>query len=81
VFWDLKDLNEGDVIEVEMEDGARYTYAVNTKIQYDAATAPVDAIVGYTPEQTITLITCSGTFSSASHQYDKRLVVTATRLT
>jgi LPXTG-site transpeptidase (sortase) family protein len=81
VFWDLKDLNEGDIIEVEMEDGARYTYAVNTKIQYDASTAPVDAIVGYTPEQTITLITCSGTFSSASHQYDKRLVVTALRVT
>ena len=60
-------------------DGARYTYAVNTKIAYDASTAPVDAIVGPTSEQTVTLITCTGTFSSSSHQYDKRLVVTAVR--
>jgi LPXTG-site transpeptidase (sortase) family protein len=81
VFWDLKDLEPGDLIEVQMEDGSVYTYAVNTKISYDAATAPVDAIVGQTAEQTITLITCTGTFSSASHQYDKRLVVTALRVT
>lgn len=80
VFWDLKDLNKGDVIQVEMEDGEVYTYEVATKIQYDAATAPVDAIVGPSAEQQVTLITCSGTFSSASHQYDKRLVVTALRV-
>jgi LPXTG-site transpeptidase (sortase) family protein len=80
VFWNLKDLEQGDLIEVEMEDGAVYTYAVNTKIQYDAATAPVDAIVGPSPEQQVTLITCSGTFSNATHQYDKRLVVTALRV-
>jgi LPXTG-site transpeptidase (sortase) family protein len=80
VFWNLKDLNKGDTIEVQMEDGTVYTYAVETKIQYDSATAPVDAIVGPTPDQQVTLITCSGTFSSASHQYDKRLVVTALRV-
>jgi LPXTG-site transpeptidase (sortase) family protein len=80
VFWDLKELVEGDVIEVQMEDGALYTYRVNSKISYDAATAPVDAIVGPTPDQQVTLITCTGTFSSASHQYDKRLVVTAIRV-
>jgi LPXTG-site transpeptidase (sortase) family protein len=80
VFWDLKDLEQGDIVEVEMDDGAVYRYAVNTKIQYDAATAPVDFIVGPTPDQTVTLITCSGTFSNATHQYDKRLVVTALRV-
>jgi sortase (surface protein transpeptidase) len=40
----------------------------------------VDQIVGATPEEVITLITCSGTFSSATHQYDKRLVVRAERV-
>ena len=80
VFWNLKDLNEGDTIEVQMEDGSVYRYAVNSKIQYDASTAPVDAIVGPTPEQMITLITCSGTFSNATHQYDKRLVIRALRV-
>jgi LPXTG-site transpeptidase (sortase) family protein len=80
VFWNLKDLNPGDEIQVRLEDGTIYTYKVNFKQQYDAETAPVEQIVGPTPNETITLITCSGTFSSASHQYDKRLVVRAERV-
>lgn len=80
VFWDIKDLNPGDVIEVHLQDGTVYKYAVNFKQQYDSATAPVEEIVGPTPKETVTLITCSGTFSSASHQYDKRLVVRAERV-
>jgi LPXTG-site transpeptidase (sortase) family protein len=80
VFWELKDLNEGDEIHVRLEDGTVYRYAVNFKQQYDAATAPVEEIVGPTPRETITLITCSGTFSNVSHQYDKRLIVRAERI-
>jgi hypothetical protein len=63
-----------------LEDGTVYQYAVSSKIQYDAATAPVDQIVGPTAEETVTLITCSGTFSQSSHQYDKRLVIRAERI-
>jgi LPXTG-site transpeptidase (sortase) family protein len=80
VFWDLKDLNPGDEIHIRLEDGTVYRYAVNFKQQYDAATAPVEEIVGATPRVTVTLITCSGTFSNASHQYDKRLIVRAERI-
>ena len=80
VFWNLKDLNPGDEIQVRLDDGTVYTYKVNFKQQYDAATAPVEEIVGPTPNETVTLITCSGTFSSASHQYDKRLVIRAERV-
>jgi LPXTG-site transpeptidase (sortase) family protein len=80
VFWELKDLNPGDEIQIRLEDGTVYRYAVNFKQQYDAATAPVEEIVGPTPRETITLITCSGTFSNVSHQYDKRLIVRAERI-
>ena len=80
VFWGLKDLNEGDVIEVHLVDGTVYRYAVSLKQQYDAATAPVDQIVGQTSVETVTLITCSGTFNRATHQYDKRLIVRAQRI-
>jgi sortase (surface protein transpeptidase) len=55
-------------------------YAVTVKQQYDAATAPVSEIVGATPKESVTLITCSGEFSSITHQYDKRLVVRAERI-
>jgi len=80
VFWNLKDLKPGDVIEVRLEDGTVYRYGVTVLRQYDAATAPVEEIVGPTPKDSVTLITCSGTFSRSSGQYDKRLVVRAERL-
>ena len=80
VFWNLKDLQENDAIEVQLDDGTVYTYAVKSRQLYDAATAPVEDIVGPTPEQTITLITCSGSFNSATHQYDQRLVIKAERI-
>lgn len=80
VFWNLKDLQQGDPIEIELADGTRYTYVVSFLKQYDVATAPVEEIVGHTQEQTVTLITCSGTFNQATHQYDKRLVVRAERV-
>ena len=80
VFWNLKDVNEGDMIRVQLLDGTEYRYAVNFKQQYEAATAPVDEIVGPTPKETVTLITCGGTFNSSTHQYDKRLVVRAERI-
>lgn len=80
VFWNLKDLEAGDIIEVHLQDGTVMKYSVSSKHQYDAATAPVDQIVGATPEEVVTLITCSGTFNSGSHQYDKRLVVRAERI-
>lgn len=81
VFWSLKDLKQGDRIEVQLADGTVYTYLVNSLRQYDAATAPVDEIVGATAEQSVTLITCSGTFNKTTRQYDKRLVVRAERVT
>lgn len=80
VFWNLKDLNPGDLVEVQLADGTVYKYSVISKWQYDSSTAPVDQIVGPTPNQTVTLITCSGTFNQATHQYDKRLVVRAQRI-
>lgn len=80
VFWNLKDLKERDEIAVEMADGTVYNYEVISLNQYDAATAPVEEIVGNTPEQTVTLITCSGTFNNVTRQYDKRLVVRAERV-
>lgn len=80
VFWNLKDLVAGDLVQVQLADGTVYKYAVDSLWQYDSSTAPVDQIVGPTPDQTITLITCSGTFNSATHQYDKRLVVRAKRI-
>jgi LPXTG-site transpeptidase (sortase) family protein len=80
VFWNIKDLEQGDLVQVRLQDGTVYKYAVVSKRQYNAAEAPVVEIVGPTPNETVTLITCGGTFNSATHQYDKRLVIRAERI-
>ena len=80
VFWNLQYLEPGDLIQVRLTDGMVYKYAVSSKLLYESDLAPVQDIVGPTPKESVTLITCGGTFSSATHQYDKRLVVRAERI-
>jgi LPXTG-site transpeptidase (sortase) family protein len=79
VFWRLRELEQGDIIRVRLADGAEYGYRVMAKNTFDAATAPVAEIVGPTPQEVITLITCIGTFDQTTRQYDQRLVVRAER--
>ena len=80
VFWDLRELGLGDLIEVRLADGTAYQYVVTSSVTYDAADAPIAEIVGPTPRDTVTLITCAGTFNRDARQYSDRLVVRAERL-
>ena len=80
VFWHLKDLERGDVIEVSLADGTTYRYAVISRQQVAAATADVREIVGNSAEEIITLITCGGTFNSNLGEYDQRVIVRAARI-
>ncbi len=77
VFWHLKDLEPADLIEVRLEDGTVYRYGVVSKEQIDAATADIGKIVGRTPKEVITLITCGGEWDAPNHQYLQRVVVRA----
>ncbi len=78
VFWNLKDLEIGDLIEVSLQDGTVYRYGVVAKDQIDAASANVGDIVGRTPREVVTLITCGGTFDG--YEYNQRVVVRAERI-
>ncbi len=80
VFWKLRNLTSGDVVEVQVEDGTTYTYVVVSTNTYDANNAPIEEIVGPTPRESVTLITCTGTFDRSIRQYSHRLVVRAERL-
>ena len=77
VFWDLGKLKAGDPIEVALADGKTYTYHVTGEGTFDANSAPVSQIVGATPVESVTLITCTGTFNPKTRQYNRRLVVRA----
>ena len=80
VFWRLKELGEGDIIEVRLANGSVLRYQVSLKLSYDARMAPVSEIVGPTSKEVVTLITCGGTFDSGSRNYSDRLVVRAERI-
>jgi len=69
--------DNGDRIEVRLADGTTFVYAVAVVNTFEAASAPVDQIVGPTTRETVTLITCAGQFNRQTRQYDKRLVVRA----
>ncbi len=70
----------GDLIQVKLEDGTTYDYKVTAKSQFESDSAPIEQIVGPTPKESVTLITCIGTFSQVTHQYDQRMVVRAERV-
>ena len=80
VFWDLRKLGPGDLVEVRLADGTVYQYLVVSSVAYAVADAPIGEIVGPTSKDTVTLITCTGTFNREVRQYDQRLVVRAERL-
>ena len=80
VFWRLKDLTQGDTVEVRLEDDTTYQYRVSAMEAIDAATADIGSIVGATEQELVTLITCTGTFDQATGQYDQRLIVRAERI-
>ena len=80
VFWNVRNLEMDDTIEVRLDDTTVYSYRVIAKEQINAATADVGTIVGHTEREIITLITCGGTFDPSSGQYDDRVIVQAERV-
>ncbi len=80
VFWYLRDLKEGDEIIVRMTDGTELKYRVTENKTYRASDAPVAEIVGPTPNEVVTLITCEGVFDRRSQDYNLRRVVRAERV-
>jgi LPXTG-site transpeptidase (sortase) family protein len=80
VFYNISKLKEGDEIQIDLENGERAVYHVTVVTSYEAATAPVDEIVGPTDVETVTLITCGGTFNRVTRDYDRRTVVRAVRV-
>lgn len=79
VFFGLDLLSPGDVIEVEV-NGETLTYAVQWRRLVSADTADWASIMSSElGADSITLITCGGTFNFATRQYQDRTVVRAVR--
>jgi sortase A len=80
VFWDLKKLEKGDELDIVLEDSKKYRYKITETQLYNSDDAPIDQILGDTPVESVTMITCEGSFNPSSAEYNKRRVVRAERI-
>jgi LPXTG-site transpeptidase (sortase) family protein len=80
VFYGIRSLKAGDLIEVTTSEGS-LRYSVERTYLVRPEEADVGEIVGQRrgPE-TLTLITCGGTFDRSTRDYDHRVIVRATRV-
>ncbi|GAE93907.1 secreted protein [Gracilibacillus boraciitolerans JCM 21714] len=61
VFYDLKELKEGDLIHVTNENGGeKLTFQVYKSKSYPKDEAPLNEVFGYSAAETLKLITCTG---------------------
>ncbi|MQA05997.1 MAG: class F sortase [Streptosporangiales bacterium] len=73
VFYELGELEPGDVIKVRRADGRRTTYTVHATRQYAKNDFPSKLVYGDTPAAQLRLITCGGAFSNG-HYVDNIVV-------
>lgn len=80
VFYQLQNLRPGDAVEVQTSDGG-VRYAVQRTYLVKPDEADIANIIGPRDgPQTLTLITCGGTFDANAREYDHRVIVFATRI-
>ncbi len=79
IFWDLGKLTAGSQITIQLSDGTSYNYSVQWNRVVDPASTSWNDIVASTPQESLTMITCAGTFDSSTRSYDQRRVVWAVR--
>ncbi len=82
VFFNLEDLNKGDIIEIEQGDGTKSFFKVVEIIDYSInnvdmarSLAPVDP-----SKLGLNLMTCGGNWDAGIQQYDRRTLVRTVRI-
>jgi len=78
VFFDIRDLEPGDLVEVRFDDGSRRDFEVTATATYPKVELPLDAVFSRSGPAVLTLITCGGVFDPDSSRYDSNVVVYAT---
>lgn len=80
VFFDLRDVEPGDVVVVSFSDGSSTPFRVEARTVYKKDELPVDVIFSRQGPPVLTLVTCGGGFSESSRSYDSNVVVYAVPL-
>ena len=77
VFLTLGQLQPGDYVYVDREDGSTATFRVTALERYDRDAFPKEKVYGDIDHAGLRLVTCSGTFNRDAQEYSRLLVVYA----
>jgi sortase (surface protein transpeptidase) len=77
VFFRLDELVAGDEIHVGMSDGSTRTFTVERSERAAKSAFPTSDVYGSAPTPQLRLITCDGTFDTATGHYTDNLIVFA----
>lgn len=78
VFYRVRQLKGGDLIDVTRADGSVVSFRVDAVEQFPKDQFPTARIYGPTSAPTLRLITCGGRFDKAARQYEDNVIVFAT---
>jgi hypothetical protein len=78
VFWRLRYVVAGDIIDVTRTDGTVAHFRVTQLAQYDQHTFPTEQVYGNTKDAELRVITCGGTFDTTTGHYTENTVLYAT---
>lgn len=77
IFFNLRELEPGDRIEVLYDDGKTASFEVEARKTYSKEALPLDVIFRRDGPALLTLVTCGGDFDSSTSRYDSNVVVYA----
>jgi sortase (surface protein transpeptidase) len=77
VFYRLRKLQGGDEVLITRADGTRPVFVVDRLEEHPKDAFPTEEVYGPTPEATLRLITCAGTFDRRTGHYRDNLIVFA----
>lgn len=80
VFYRLRDLDVGDLVQIERSDGLDAWFRVSEVVLVEKDEFPTEAVYGATDESALRLITCGGSFDSDERSYLGNLIVYAEHL-
>lgn len=81
VFFRLKELQPGQRISINREDGSVAEFSVTQVAQFDQNNFPTTAVYGNIDHAGLRLITCGGPFDHVNQRYTQNTVVYATYIT
>ena len=77
VFYRLRDLRPGNVVQVRRRDGTTQAFRVYAVREFSKTAFPTSAVYGATAVAELRLITCGGAFDSSTGHYVDNVVVFA----